>query len=368
MARKPNVLLVVPRLNIGGAETYVATLARSLKERGYHVTAASWGGQWAKRLAQEGIPHYLVPIRFNPALAGLMLERIIKKQKIDLIHANACDGGRAAFPVCKRLNLPWVLTAHGAFGQEKRNQVLKHAHKIICVSKFLQKHLEDKAGIEKDKLVTIYNGINLKEFSYQTIPNSLRKQWGLTEADFVIGIVSRIWELNTKGHDDLFQVLANYPEAKDWKLLVVGKGKALPALKSRVRQLGIAKQVVFAGFRTDIPEVLAAMDILALPSGFETFGLAAAEAMAMGKPVVAYDIGGIPEVVGDGKTGFLVPKNNVQALAERIKELYSNQQKAQEMGLLGRQMVEGLFDNEQMVDRVTALYEEVLAEQGRTGE
>lgn len=365
LAKKPNILLVVPRLNIGGAETYVATLAKSLKEQGYHVVTASWGGYWAKTLSQQGIPHYLVPIRFNPYLASLILEHAVKREKIDLIHANSCDGGRAAFPVCQRLNLPWILTAHGVFGQEKRNQVLKYAERIICVSHFLQNYLEDKAQINKEKLVTIYNGVNLKEFSPRGFANSLRNQWGLKEDDFVIGMVSRIWNLNAKGHDDVFQVLANYPEAKNWKLLVVGKGKALLALKNRAKQLGIAGQVIFTGYHTDIPKILESIDLLVLPSGFETFGLAAAEAMALGKPVIAYQVGGVPEVIDHDQTGFLVPMRDLAKLAERINQLYLDRQKAKEMGMRGRQMVERLFDNQQMVEKVTGLYDQVLDSQRR---
>jgi len=361
LLRKARILLVVPRLNIGGAETYVVTLARSLKERGYHVVTASWGGHWAKKLSQEGVPHYLVPIRFHPYLASLMLETVIKKEKINLVHANACDGGRAVFPVCQRLNLPWVLTAHGVFGREKRNQVLQYAQRIICVSNFLQRYLAKETAIANDKLITIYNGIDLKKFDLEMSRPALREEWGFREKDFVIGIVSRIWELNTKGHDDLFQVLAHYPQAKNWKLLVVGKGKALHRLKKRVQELKIPQQVFFAGHRLDIPPVLKSVDILALPSNFETFGLAAAEAMAMAKPVIAYEVGGIPEVVEHGKTGFLVPKGDLALLAQRIHELYQDKKKAEILGQKGRQSVESLFDNEQMVNKVTALYEEVLS-------
>lgn len=364
MMNKPNILLVVPRLNIGGAESYVFTLATGLKQRGYYVVVTSWGGHLANVLVKQGIPHYLIPIRLNSYLASLMLELVIKKEKINLVHANACGAGTASFPVCERLNLPWILTAHGVFGRETKNLVLKYANRIICVSNFLREELKTRTDIEKNKLVTIYNGINLNQFKPQGISLSLRKCWGFKETDFVIGIVSRIWELNTKGHDDLLQIMASYSQAKNWKLLIVGKGKALPALKRRVRQLKLLKRVVFAGHQRDVPKVLEAIDVLGFPSSYETFGLAAAEAMAMARPVVAYEVGGIPEVVRQGITGFLVPNRDVDGLAENLNRLYLNREMAVDMGLKGRQVAEELFDSEQMINEITALYEQVLGEQG----
>lgn len=351
---------MVPRLNIGGAETYVATLARALKERGYHVALASWGGHWAKKLKEEGIPHYLVPIRLNPQLASMLLEKVIKKEKIDLVHANSCDGGRAVYPVCTKMGLPWILTAHGTFGREKRHEVLKYADKIICVSSFLQNELITKAGLDANKLLTIYNGINLDDFDLQGYNPSLKEELGLREEDYVIGIISRIWQINTKGHDDLFQVLLNYPERISWKLLIVGKGRALSALKKRAQELKISHRVIFTGHRIDIPQLLGCMDVFAFPSSFETFGLAAAEASAIGKPVVAYAVGGVPEVVENGKTGFLVNYRDVEALGNRLDQLYLNPDMKKKMGLLGRERAEKLFDGKEMVEKITLLYTKVL--------
>jgi len=359
---KRRILLVVPRLNIGGAESYVLTTAVGLARRGHTVYVASWGGKLVDKLANAGIRHYLVPIRLNSYLASWPLEYIIKKHDIELVHANSAAAGFAALAVCRRLGIPLVYTAHGVFGHTEKERKLFTADKVICVSEFSRRYSLEHGGTE-DKLVTIYNGIDLSQFVPATPAQAMaaRRQLGLDAADFVIGIVSRIKDLKKKGHGDIINMLHKYKDqqAGNWRLLVVGKGRGLSELKEKVANLGLSKQVCFVGHSTEVQQLMPAIDVLVLPSSFETFGLVLVEAMALAKPAITYAVGGTPEAVQDGVTGFLIPKNDIDKLYEKLNLLYENRDLADKLGQNGLERVKELFDSERMLDRVLTVYENV---------
>lgn len=355
-------------MNIGGAESYVATVAVGLKRRGHHVTVASWGGHLAKELAHKGIQHFLVPIRLHVGLAAWMLERIIKKQQIDIVHANSAAAGLAAVRVCRKLNLPCVYTAHGVLGHDVREQALSNADAIICVSDFLR-NLCIERGFPEARLMTMYNGVNTEKFRPNpALGRKLRQSLGIGLDEFVIGIVSRIRNPYDKGHADLLEMIHQYAVQRPWKIMVVGKGRGLAKVKRQVKNLGLSQKVIFVGFQRDAQNIMTAMDVMVLPSNFETFGLVLAEANSVGIPVVAYAVGGTPEAVADGKTGFLVPKRNIFGLYEKLNQLAASKELRQQMGQAGRLRVQSEFNNEHMVDRLLELYEKHSSAAGRYGE
>jgi glycosyltransferase involved in cell wall biosynthesis len=154
-------------------------------------------------------------------------------------------------------------------------------------------------------------------------------------------------------------VLRTCPDAQ---LLLAGQGDRRPALEAQAAAAGISHAVTFLGFVSDVRVVLAAADVFAMPSLSEGLGVAALEAMAMARPVVATDAGGLPESVIHGETGLLVPAGDADALAEALMALLSDRQRARAMGEAGRQRALAHFDCAPIVDRVIALYHEVLSE------
>lgn len=362
---KLNILLTVPRLNIGGAESYVGTVAARLQERGHNVHVASWGGHLATELSRQGIHHFLVPIRLHAGLAAFMLERIIKRQRIDLVHANSAAAGLAAVKACRKLDVPCVYTAHGVLGHDVREQALAQADTIICVSDFLR-CLSIERGFPQERLITLYNGVDTDKFKpNQAVGEQSRADLGISPDEFVIGIISRIRNIHDKGHADLLAMLHQYAARRKWKLLVVGKGSGMAELKREVNRLGLEDKVCFAGFRQEVQQVLAAMDVVALPSNFETFGLVLAEANAAGKPVIAYAVGGVPEAIDDGETGFLVPKKDLATLYEKLSRLDEDKDLSRRMGAAGRQRVKQQFNDKTMVDNLLQVYDKVLQQHRR---
>lgn len=359
----PRILLAVPRLNIGGAETYVAGLAEKLHQRGYPVILASGGGLLARELVALGLRHYLVPMRFNARLAGLRLAMIMRRENVALLHANSSAAAEAAYYACRNTTIPWVMTAHSLMLRAPRYACFSNAARMICVSEFLRTAEIAQSMYDATRLVTIFNGIDTSRYAPRADAPTLRASMGFAPEDYVILLASRMRNAHDKGHHDLFSVLACDPRAARWKLIVAGKGRALPMLQRLTGQFGIAERVRFVGHTLSMDAVYAAGDVICLPSKIETFGMTIAEGMAMAKPAVAYAVGGIPEVIDDGVTGYLVPHGDLQALGDRLDDLCRNPTLAREMGARGRERVERLFGLDLMTDQVATLYREVLAEQ-----
>lgn len=354
------VLLVVPRLNIGGAESYVYTLATGLKDKGIAVVIASGGGYLAHKLSTEGIQHFYCPIRLNKYIAAKRLASIIQRENITLVHANSTAAAYATAIACKQTQIPWVMTAHGVFGINEANKGIKYANKVICVSDFLKKHLLDRTKMDISRFTTIYNGVDLKEFNNKAENKDFRTQWNLEENDFVVALIGRMATLNGKGHYDMINAMASLPNTNHWKLLVVGKGKAAWRIKLKSFLAKLGNRIKFVGHQTDIPNVIRACDLLILPSKIETFGLVLAEAMAMGKPVIAYEVGGTSEAIEDRVSGFLVPKGDAAKMFSLIDELNKNRELLHNIGQNGMQRVQSRFNSTLMVEKTIAVYKTTI--------
>lgn len=354
-----NILMVVPRLNIGGAETYVATTAIALKQLGHSVTVASGGGMLADYLREQGIKHYYVPIRFNSALSAWLLEQIVRKNQIQVIHANSAAAGITAVKVKQRINVPVVYTAHGVFGHNAKEMTIDQCDIIICVSEYVRKYAIKK-GFTENKLVTVYSGIDLNKFRPDSKKSAdIRKQLGIPEDAFTIAIVARIKNLRNKGHADVLRILESYSDAQNWHLLVIGKGNGLWKLKYHSWKNNLSQRVHCLGHLVNVHEIIDGVDASVLPSNFETFGLVLAESMAMEKPVVSYAVGGTPEVIDHERTGFLVERNNLDELYQRLRMLADDKKLRLAMGQQGRKWVENHFDSKEMINKLVDIYQSV---------
>ena len=277
-----NILLLVPRMNIGGAESYVALVARSLKLLGYNVYLASAGGALATKLQQEGIKHFFLPIRLSKYISGILLKRIIKKYNIEIIHANSEAAGIVAVKTRQKYNLdiPIVYTAHGVL-PAKVKDIINQVDKIIAVSNF-SREAAIKEGFSANKIEVVYNGVDIDKFKpHEEKRNLLRKKYNIPQDAFTMIIVSRIKNLRNKGHQHLLNVLSEYEVSKYWHLVVIGKGKGLGSLKQKVKEHNLQDRVHLLGHKTDVENYEDMADVVVLPSYFETFGLVLAEGMAM---------------------------------------------------------------------------------------
>ena len=304
--------------------------------------------------------------KFSPMTLVDIL-RIAKEEHIQLIHAHgygAANFGRIAGMI---RGIPTIVHAHDddryyPLYQNLADRLLRnHTDKALAVSESVKKSCINKRHIGKDRTFVIHNGIPLRDF----VPpegervQKERKRLGI-ESDFkVIGTVAKLRE--EKGTRYLIEsaakVLGIFPKTN---LLIAGDGPLMEELKNLSEKLGISDRVLFAEFRDDIPVILSIIDIFVIPSLTEGSPLALLEAMAMGKPIVATNVGGIVEILRDGETGLLVPSRDPEAIAEKIVHLLRNEAESRKLGLRAREEVEK-YDIQSHVQKVAGHYDELIA-------
>jgi glycosyltransferase involved in cell wall biosynthesis len=204
---------------------------------------------------------------------------------------------------------------------------------VIAVSSSIVRKLEDEGRVGAP-VTLIYNGIDLERYDQQLPCCTLREEYGLPPEGPMVGVVARLEA--EKGHPTLLDawphVLAEFPTAT---LLIIGEGSRREALEAQAAGLGIASSVIFTGRRDDVPAVTKALDVAVLPSYREAQGLTILEAMALSRPVVASNVGGIPEMISDGVTGLLVPPHEPVPLADAVVRLLRDHPLADTLGRAG---------------------------------
>lgn len=310
----------------------------------------------------------LLTIAFNVPQA-LRIAKLIKRKAIDLVHHNSSGlyDGRTDVLAAGLAKTPQVCHVHNLLGFSAIERYLsRFVNAFLYVSRAVEKRNRD-LGIPPSKGTLVYNPIDAEPFLHPGDPNQVRVELGLTEDEFVISNVARIdtW----RGHDyflyAMAEVIKSYPNAK---ALIVGAFTEIAIntgydqkLQRLITELGLTSNVIFTGFRTDVPQVMAASDMIVhsatLPEGF---GRAPAEGLAAGKPVIVTDAGGVLDIIKEGVNGLVVPRKDSKAMAEAILWVLNHPEKAQQMAAAGRQHVIDNFNIEVYVEAVQKVYECVL--------
>lgn len=237
---------------------------------------------------------------------------------------------------------------------------------FIVVSEALRERLIERHKIPSKKIVRIYNGVEIDSDAGYRMPDVRKKimqEFMIPEDVMLVGTIGRlVWQ---KGLPYFIQAIKEIDarcKMQNVRYLIVGEGELKESLRVKVKSLKLEEKVIFTGFRQDVKEILSALDILVLPSIREGQPIILLEAMVMGKPIVATDIGGVNETVIDGVTGILVPPKDPSALAEAIVCLLKDRKKAQEMGQAGRRVVEEKFNVDLMVANTEEVYNQLLTE------
>jgi glycosyltransferase involved in cell wall biosynthesis len=264
-----------------------------------------------------------------------------------------------------------VATEHNVYESYKLkrsiiNRLLaKKTFKMIAVSSAVKDEICRRDSIDPAKVEVIYNGIEVGRF---TVPEANVKErakiaLGLDPKSPVIGTISRL--SRQKGHKYLLNafvdLVGSFPELK---LLIVGSGPLEEELKVMAQKLGLSKSVIFTGARRDIPEILKALDIFAMPSLWEGFPVSLLEAFATGLPVVASPVGGVADAVEDNVSGLLVESQDVKGLVSALSKLLNDSALALRLGKEARGIVEERFSVSTMMDSMTKLYTDALEQRG----
>jgi glycosyltransferase involved in cell wall biosynthesis len=236
-----------------------------------------------------------------------------------------------------------------AFSRWKYHQV----DCFIAASEAIHQMLMED-GIDRGRIVTVYEGIDLERIQAETPANIHAEFWLPTQAPLVGAVAALTQE---KGHKYLIDAAALVVrEVPDTRFVILGEGDLRPALERQIKELHLDKHVLLPGFRADILAFIKSFDLFVMSSLAEGLGTSLLDAMAFSKAIVATDTGGIPEVVSHGETGLLVPTRDHRALAAAISGLLKNQDRRQRMGKAGLERVRRLFTAERMVERTLDVY------------
>jgi len=293
--------------------------------------------------------------------------RTIKEEDIDLIHSNSSRSMiyAALVRIFYKIPILWHIRI------TERDAILDRilqpfASKIIAISKAVAKRFSWMKN--QEKIAIIHNGLDLKEFNNCSSFPKIKEEFYIKKATVLIGTAAKLQP--KKGIHVLLQAIPLIRKYfSNAKFLIIGndadpKEQYLQKLTEIARHSKEEKNIIFTGFRRDIPQLMSALDIFVMPSLIEPFGRVLLEAMAAEKAIVASRVGGIPEIVDDGETGILVPPGDTKKLAEAIISLIQNKSMREMMGKKGRKRVEEQFSIEKNVELTEKLYKKVLDHKG----
>lgn len=368
--KTPSILFVIDGIEFGGGERVFLQLASGLKSRFKVSVAAAAGGEFANRVKELGISYFAVDMSNQLSVRPIFqIASIIRKEKVSLVHS---QGARSDFyarmatrlTACAR-NVCTVAMPVEGFDVKPLRMVVyrtldwlgeRYVDRFIVVSDALRRALTKRRGIDEHSVARIYNGIELEQYHPDAGDEIIRKEWGISQKAPIIGAIGRmVWQ---KGFEYLIRALPEVVQTvADAKFVLVGDGPLRGKLEGLSEELRVKDNVVFAGFRSDIKDVLSTIDLLAVPSLLEGLPMVTLEAMAMAKPIVASYIDGIDEQIDSGVHGILVPPRDPIALADAIIEVLSDREYAKCLGVAARERVESEFS----VDRMIAETEEVYS-------
>ncbi len=255
------------------------------------------------------------------------------------------------FPVPSRYSLKTRLI---------RGLTFRWLTKIIFVNNMTRDAYNKLYRVPDSRCVTIYNGVDLNVFSnLNGVRPRMREQLGVNAKDIVLFAAGNLTEV--KGYGYLIKAIRlTRLVGAPMKCFIAGQGELKKELETLINDLDLNDKVELLGYRDDIPYLLAASDIFCMPSINEALGYSLLEAMAAGLPVIATDVGGIPEVVTNGKEGILVPPKDAESLAKAIEKLAVNPELRIQMGNLGRKTVEERFSVDKMLSDTAHVFEEIF--------
>ena len=358
----PTILHTEASRGFGGQELRILAETRWLLDHGWDALVAC---QPASPLHAEagaaGIPAVAVRMRgAHDLLALFVLRRLMKARAVSLIHTHSSVDSWLGALAARSLRRPVVRSRHVSIRIRSRRALVYRLADRVVTSGEAVRAIVVGAGVPAGRVVSIPPGVDTRRFHPGVSGKTVRDELGLAADQPLVGLVANI--RGSKGHNVFLEaardVLRAAPRAR---FLIVGDGVGYDDVRRRVSDLGLTRHVTMTGFRRDIPEVMAALDVLVLPSiRSEAASQVIPQALAVGTPVVATTVGGSPELVRDGETGRLVPPDDARALARAVLEILRDPERARAMGRAGQAVVGAGLTLEASMARTTAVYRELL--------
>lgn len=375
------LLQVVPELETGGAEQSTIEVAKAVVRAGGTALVATRGGRMVARLEADGGRLAQMPVQTKNPLVMLgnaaRLVALIRQEKVSIVHARSRAPAFSALWAAKATDTPFVATYHGVYKAQsglKRwyNAVMTRGDLVIANSDYTRDHVLGEHGIDPGKLVTIPRGVDFERFDPTFVtPNrleALRTAWGLQPGDnrtriLLAGRVTRI-----KGHLMIVEAARRLAAQgrRDFQFIFAGDHQGRTGYAAEVQAAidaaGLGDAVKLVGHCDDMPAAYLVADLAILPTNVpESFGRAAVEPQAMGRPVIASNHGGVTETVVDGVTGWLAPVEDPEAWTEALAlAIDLGPRKRLAMGDVGMKRARQLYSADAMCAQTLAAYERVL--------
>ncbi len=369
------VLQILPALEAGGVERTTVDIVEALTSRGHVAHVLSAGGRLEKEIEEFGGQLHTSPVGSKNILTVIarifQIRKLIKENNINIVHARSRAPAWPAYFAAKLTRTPFVTTYHGIYNAKNGlkgfyNSIMARGDAVIANSTYTRDHIVKVHRLKSDRITVIHRGVDMKVFDPAKVSHDAvldqRRLWGGPHDKFIAlpGRLTR-W----KGQLDALDAIANLP--KSCRLILVGDAQGrdnyVSEIEERIKALELGDRVMIEGHRSDMPLIYASAHVVLSASNEpEAFGRVAAEAQAMGRPVVATALGGALETVEDGKTGWLVPVGDSDAMAKAIKRAlawpaYDSKN--------ARTRIMRYFSRKSLQARVLTVYSELLTAKNR---
>ena len=374
--RPATILQVVPALVAGGVERGTVDVAAAIVQGGGQALVASAGGPMVHELERAGARHITLSLDKKTPWAirrnAKLLQALIEEEHVDIVHARSRAPAWSALMASRRTGRPFVTTFHGVYNFSGRlkqwyNSVMARGDRVIATSDYIAQHIIENYGVDPARIRLIHRGVDVAAFDPRAVkPDrviALAREWRVPDGVPVIMLPGRV--TRWKGHQVLLHALARLGR-RDILCLIVGpedrKGRYRRELEGQVEALGLAGLVRFVGLCRDMASAYMLADVVVSAStDAEGFGRIAAEASAMGRPVVATDHGGARETIVPGETGWLVAPGDADALADALGQALALLSREREvLGLRAQAHIRARFTKDSMCAATLALYAEIL--------
>lgn len=375
--KKIVVLQVLPELGQGGVELGTIEIASELQKRGIENYVASEGGRMEYNLERIKVKHFTLPLKtkniFKMYLNSLRLARIIKKYGITIVHARSRAPAWSAYWAAKRCGVHFVTTFHGTYGlgpwgiKKFYNKIMTYGERVIAISNHIKQHILKNYKTDESKIRLIHRCVNMENFNVETTSAERMIKYlednNIPEDKPIVTLIGRL--TNWKGQKLLIEAL-HLIDNEDFFCVIIGDDQGRKKYSSELRKMianyNMTDRFLFIRNVKDIPAAMMVSDVVLSTSiEPEAFGRIAIEGQAMGRVVVASNIGGSVETVIDGVTGRLYESTSAKALAEAIEwALHLSTDEREKIGAAGIKNVKEHFTKQIMCDKTIEVYKELI--------
>ncbi len=379
---KTKIAYFIGSLRLGGAEKQVVELVLGLDKSRYDIEiwCINRGGAMVETVRRSGVAVHIFEVslpygKYNPfsylhLFRNLWrIYRQVRKSKPDIVHGYLFTAYIVGIVCGRWTGVPVLISSRRSLGyfkddkpwkQRLENYVNKKTDVILVNSKAVWRDVLIRERHCEGKIRLIYNGVDLEKYKPVSDASEVRKELGIVTQDIVVGVVANL--IHYKGHLEILDAATMLKsEFPNLRFVFVGRdGGMQKKIEGKIAALNLEEMIVLAGSRGDIEHIIPVFDVMLLASHEEGFSNVLLEGMACAKPIVATDVGGNPESVKDGETGFIIPPRNPATMAEALKKLLTGAELRKRLGEAGRRRVERLFSKQKLIRSMDEFYQEIL--------